>query len=828
MEYRAQNLNYTRVLPLLAISSSTTHNPSQWQHTKCVCGAVHAPNIKIEVAEETLRTMTEPVLPTAQEILALLPTKIDTNSTSNSHVNNIDSCSDDDDALREKLLQVFQYGLKSSSSSSSSSLSENDKAAANTAASVLTEVWQKRPVIVEPILTDLIWLHATPPPPPSTETPSPALARHEALKTIVSALLHHGNANEDGVAAKQSTSESLARSLQATLDVAVLPSLGLLADTEDARKAFGKKIRAFNTQQHYRQTKHNLLHEASDGYAKLLTWLLRDGNKDDATSSTLTRKEMNRFIGTFRLDPNRVLDLLLDLLEPAIEEEQEEQEQAKGNAEVKKDDTKSKSNAKPKSTRIETANGEDMDIVMNDANTAKDDKDNDEDDEENAVDLSTKPLRILRLIRSFDTAKVPSLLAFKLEFFKTESKAVPQSFYKMVTFLAKHNVLDMALLVRAARSDIEKAFKVYVKFMKRRIHAMIRIRLNNDGANRQDPELVKLQQELNTNIELLESRNALIGLLRVVLAEGDWNLAKTSLLDDTESWVRVCTLLPSRVGKPLLNHVLEEVSCVYAQHVDTPVLSSKSSLKKNKTTMANTTNSNKDGSTAMETEESPATAIRNFLDLYLMPLSALAKSGVLSTGTVLYCKLCRLFKTWLSTTADTTENTATITTTIKIEGPLYEFFKNVLVPTLCLFPTNPALSAELWNVLSVLPYPTRYRLYQEWRGTGLEQKGMKSKPYIQVQCETEAGKAARYTLKRLSKENVRDMGRQLAKVTHSNPLVVFSTILSQIESYDNLIQMMVETVRFVTPLSLDVLGYCVLTRLSGSVGGTDRERLKGT
>ncbi|KAI2496519.1 Transcription factor/nuclear export subunit protein 2 [Fragilaria crotonensis] len=69
------------------------------------------------------------------------------------------------------------------------------------------------------------------------------------------------------------------------------------------------------------------------------------------------------------------------------------------------------------------------------------------------------------------------------------------------------------------------------------------------------------------------------------------------------------------------------------------------------------------------------------------------------------------------------------------------------------------------------------------------------------------------------------MGRQVSKVTHSNPLVVFSTILGQIESYDNLIQMMVETIRLVTPLSLDVLGYCVLTRLSG-VGGVNRSRLK--
>jgi THO complex subunit 2 len=132
----------------------------------------------------------------------------------------------------------------------------------------------------------------------------------------------------------------------------------------------------------------------------------------------------------------------------------------------------------------------------------------------------------------------------------------------------------------------------------------------------------------------------------------------------------------------------------------------------------------------------------------------------------------------------------------------------------------------------MLPYSTRYELYRDWRGSGLERAGMMgNKPLLQIQHEMEAGKAARYTLKRLSKDNVRDMGRQVSKVTHSNPLVVFATILNQIESYDNLIQMMVETVRFVTPLSLDVLGYCVLSRLSGATttttGGGNRSRLKG-
>ena len=168
----------------------------------------------------------------------------------------------------------------------------------------------------------------------------------------------------------------------------------------------------------------------------------------------------------------------------------------------------------------------------------------------------------------------------------------------------------------------------------------------------------------------------------------------------------------------------------------------------------------------------------------------------------------------------------------QLSSQSYEFFKTFLIPSLSLFPTNPAVATELWYVLKRCPYGTRYRLYEAWRGIGLEKAGLSSspsggKPLPNVLAEMEAGKAARYVLKRLSKDNVRDMGRQLVKVTHANPLVVYTTILNQIESYDNLVNVMVESQRFANPLGMDVLGYCILGRLSGSSGGVNRSRLKG-
>jgi THO complex subunit 2 len=167
---------------------------------------------------------------------------------------------------------------------------------------------------------------------------------------------------------------------------------------------------------------------------------------------------------------------------------------------------------------------------------------------------------------------------------------------------------------------------------------------------------------------------------------------------------------------------------------------------------------------------------------------------------------------------------------LSVPQEIFAFFETFLVPSLSLFPSNPAISTELWSVLELFPYDIRYKLYKGWKGSGLEKAGLiggGTKPLPNVESEMVAGKAARYSLKRLSKDNIRDMSRQLAKVTHSNPLVVFATILSQIESYDNMVEVMVEAQRFVNPLGLDVLGHCVLGQLSGTSGGINRSRLKG-
>ena len=69
-------------------------------------------------------------------------------------------------------------------------------------------------------------------------------------------------------------------------------------------------------------------------------------------------------------------------------------------------------------------------------------------------------------------------------------------------------------------------------------------------------------------------------------------------------------------------------------------------------------------------------------------------------------------------------------------------------------------------------------------------------------------------MRRLSKDNTKHYGRFLGKMTHTNPLVVFSTMLGQIQAYDNLIVPVVDMMKYITPMSFDVVAYTLLSQLA--------------
>ena len=81
------------------------------------------------------------------------------------------------------------------------------------------------------------------------------------------------------------------------------------------KKAAGTKFVKLKTRLYYKQQKFNLLREESEGYAKLIAELSQEQNEFDVTYMLQVIRSL---IGCFNLDPNRVMDILLEVFEIRI------------------------------------------------------------------------------------------------------------------------------------------------------------------------------------------------------------------------------------------------------------------------------------------------------------------------------------------------------------------------------------------------------------------------------------------------------------------------------------------------------------------------------
>lgn len=129
-----------------------------------------------------------------------------------------------------------------------------------------------------------------------------------------------------------------------------------------------------------------------------------------------------------------------------------------------------------------------------------------------------------------------------------------------------------------------------------------------------------------------------------------------------------------------------------------------------------------------------------------------------------------------------------------------------LLPTLSNIEANCCVSEAIWNVIKLYPLQTRYSMYYNWRIYLKTNEVVLSKRF--------QGKVnAKACMKRVSKENVKQIGRLLGKLSHYSPVTLFDIILYQIQMYDNLIGPVVDALKYMTNLSYDVLGFCIFDSL---------------
>ncbi|CAB4031219.1 THO complex subunit 2, partial, partial [Paramuricea clavata] len=187
----------------------------------------------------------------------------------------------------------------------------------------------------------------------------------------------------------------------------------------------------------------------------------------------------------------------------------------------------------------------------------------------------------------------------------------------------------------------------------------------------------------------------------------------------------------------------------------------------------------------------------------------------LSFDPILMAKVIRVGRTFLKENPNVTGQDKDVKL-LAVWNGLIELVDQVLFPSLSLLECNPSIAEEVWILLKAFPYNIRYCLYGRWKN-----QSYNLHPKL-IDARAKTIKKAKYIAKRLSKENVKQSGRQIGKLSHSNPGVLFEYILSQIQKYDNFIGPVVDSLKYLTPMSYDVLAYCIIEALANP----EKERLK--
>ncbi|XP_048243407.1 THO complex subunit 2-like [Haliotis rufescens] len=498
--------------------------------------------------------------------------------------------------------------------------------------------------------------------------------------------------------------------LKERLDQETLEAVGLIF----SKLQFQQKYVKTKTKLYYKQQKFNLLREESEGYSKLVTEL----NQEVPTNVTYQQvlENIKSLIGCFDLDPNRVLDIMLEAFECRPEQES----------------------------------------------------------------------FYIPLFKDYVTDKLTlcHILGFRFHEQNQEIDSTA-SLFRVAALLLRHNLVHLEDLyphLLPSDSDIiafhEKEL-ADAKAYQRKLNIVSLSDRKDDDKDKDDM----------VNIDL-RTNNQKIGLCEALLAIGAWDNAKAVLdrmpeffaMSNTSTAQALCQLIHSLV-EPLYQHN-SGLSRVLMKKRDR----------------------------RWKGKISPD-AVTTFLQLHqrVMPMF-LYLGPHASRDPILIAKFIRLGRTFM---------------TKRHEGGVgpeddvaYYGFLNILddvvLPSMCLLPCNCCLTEELWGLLKLYKYELRYRLYGHWKNDSHQHHA------ILIRRRADCLERAKYIMKRLSKETVKPSGRQIGKLSHSNPGVVFEYVLSQIQRYDNFIGPVVDSLKFLTSFSYDVLAFCIIE----AVASPEKERMK--
>ncbi|ESK93722.1 tho2 protein [Moniliophthora roreri MCA 2997] len=618
------------------------------------------------------------------------------------------------------------------------------------------------------------------------------------------------------------------------LDSATLESVGLIPDKTNLDK---REIRT-RTALFYKQNKFNLLREQSEGYSKLTVELT--SNLGSAHSSATGRPTENceailervrpvwekiiSLIGYFDLDPNKALDIILDVMSVHLATHYTfftallylspwtQLDQWK-NAPTRDEVTSMDSTPSP-------YQGKSLDEVLSLADRSS-----------GSSSTAKKGSSVLAQVLGFKFAHYQS---------PEVQEQPPKSLYLTAAILIRERFIELEDLyphLSPADDDMEKAHDAYKKDVQNRIQGAKISQLAmaaplESGGTTSKPK-APAPTEQKKSAEPKDPPNQKAGLVGALLAVGAFKpavaiLTKFKWLVDAHP--ELADLL-IRVLKHSLNPL-------YTAHFVPKGQSTFSAPRSRYGTTGLVAPSARKHVLTLWAPIPPSTQNTDFVFFYpdwdeCVPLCTNLTDLVdvieplmrfvglhIYRDTTFITKMTRLGHKQLATTVPMDPVTKTQTAEPDPEDPIRVFWFKILrlylLPALPLIRGNAVCPVDIWNVIRSYEVTARWRLYGEWRSSTY-----KSHPELRIR-EVQADRESKGILRRLSLNTIDSLSGPVAKLVHSNPCIFFTNCVNQVMAYDNLANVVIQALKYVTNFGFDTLVFIVLDALSNP----NKERVK--
>ncbi|MEN2497788.1 MAG: THO complex subunit 2 [Marteilia pararefringens] len=128
-------------------------------------------------------------------------------------------------------------------------------------------------------------------------------------------------------------------------------------------------------------------------------------------------------------------------------------------------------------------------------------------------------------------------------------------------------------------------------------------------------------------------------------------------------------------------------------------------------------------------------------------------------------------------------------------------FIEILIPAVSLCDSNIFILNNFWRLFRWLDFKRRFKIYS------LIDKYLYSSCEALMEVKYTSLVAIRGLLKRLSNDNIKEFSAMIVKLALTSPLIVFKEIFDQIQSYENIINPIVECLSSLIGYSYDILSY---------------------